>query len=60
MNCLEVFLLFSLFCFGLYEGVLVVSSGLSAPDFSSFSGFSVKRGAYTVGIRGLIYISLVS
>lgn len=59
MNCLEVFLLFSLFCFGLYEGGMA-SFGRSSPDFSSFSGFSVKRGAYTVGIRGLIYISLVS
>lgn len=60
MKRLGSFFGFGFSCVGLYEGVLVVSSGRSSPDFSSFSVFSVKRGAYTVGIGGLIYISLVS
>lgn len=54
MKRLGSFFGFGFSCVGLYEGGMV-SFGRSSPDFSSFSGFSVKRGAYTVGIRGLIY-----
>ena len=50
MKRLGSFFGFGFSCVGLYEGVLVVSSGLSASDFSPFSWFSVKRGTYTVGI----------